>query len=160
MRKLLLSIITLGALLTPVFAAAQVSSQYWKLTAGTIQPSVGSWTFTLPYLPNRNCLGTDSNGLLQTGTCGSAGSTFSTTSISTLWPLSWNTATAVLSWLGLSTTSPWTNGNRAMVSGGNLTSVATGTITCAGTASCGAGSYVLGNNLTITGTTGTSASST
>ena len=32
-----------------------------------------------------------------------------------------------------------------------LGSVATGTITCTGTASCGSGSYVVGNNLTITG---------
>lgn len=33
----------------------------------------------------------------------------------------------------------------------NQKGIATGTITCAGTASCGAGSYVLGNSLTITG---------
>ncbi len=41
-----------------------------------------------------------------------------------------------------------------------LGTVATGTITCAGTATCGAGSFVIGNSLTITGSAGTSASST
>lgn len=41
-----------------------------------------------------------------------------------------------------------------------LGKVATGTITCTGTASCGTGSFVVGSNLTITGSAGTSASST
>ena len=43
---------------------------------------------------------------------------------------------------------------------GVVGSAATSTITCAGTASCGAGSYVIGNALTITGSAGSSASST
>ena len=48
------------------------------------------------------------------------------------------------------------NGSSGAVTGvsslGSVTgAIATGTITCAGTASCGSGSYVLGGNLTITG---------
>ncbi|MDE2102441.1 MAG: hypothetical protein KGL39_34665, partial [Patescibacteria group bacterium] len=53
---------------------AQVSSNYWKLLSGSIQPNIASWTLTLPYLPSKNCIGTDANGLLQAGTGCTGGS--------------------------------------------------------------------------------------
>lgn len=78
---------------------------------------------------------TFSGGTLSASGSGGS-STFGTTSISAIFPLFWNTATAVMSWLGLSTTTPWTNGNIAEVSGGNLTSVPTTTVSCSGSVSC------------------------
>lgn len=62
---------------------------------------------------------------------------------------------------GLTTSTAAVQGNVPYFSGPNsFANAATGTVTCSGTASCGAGSYVLGNNLTITGSAGTSASTT
>ena len=57
---------------------------------------------------------------------------------------------------GISTSGTYPNftiTNTGVTSLGSVTgAIATGTVTCAGEASCGAGSYVLGNNLTITST--------
>lgn len=62
---------------------------------------------------------------------------------------------------GLSTSTNAVQGNLPYFSGPNtLANIATGTVTCTGTVSCGSGAYVLGNGITITGAAGTTASST
>lgn len=80
MKKFLWSIggALLGLSLTLGFAAhAQVSTNYWLLSGGTIKPTIGTWTLTLPYLTNQNCVGTDATGKLQAGSCsGGAGFPF------------------------------------------------------------------------------------
>lgn len=80
------------------------------------------------------------------------------TSVTASYPIvSSGGTTPNLTFIGLSTTSPWTNGQVAYVTANNaVTSVATGTITCTGSSiSCNAGSYVIGSNLTITAAAGT-----
>lgn len=140
MKKLLFSIAGFLAgmvLFAATPALAQVSSNYWKLTAGTIQPNLSSWTLTLPYLPSKNCLGTDSNGLLQTGTCGGSGSS------------------------GLATTSPWTVSNLAyVVDNGHVSSVATTSASCSGTVSCSSFNVLGSSPITITGVSGSGTIST
>lgn len=62
------------------------------------------------------------------------------------------TTTGTLTFGGLTTSTAAVIGNIPYFTGVNsFGNVATGTITCAGTASCGSGSYVIGSNLTITG---------
>ena len=45
-----IGLVTTAFLMLAPLASAQVVSNYWKLTAGTIQPNLSPWTFTLPYL--------------------------------------------------------------------------------------------------------------
>jgi len=125
----LITVIIIGAtVLCASGANAQVSGSLWKISLGTLLPINSTWTLTLPYLPNKNCIGTDANGLLQTGTC-SSGST------------------------GLGTTSPWVAGQVAsVVNNSTLTSVATGTVSNGTGISVTAGQSIIGSGLTITNT--------
>lgn len=88
------------------------------------------------------------------GVCISGGGGGGTvTSVTGTFPISSSGGnTPSITFTGLGTSSPAVIGNVPYFSGVNtFANVATGTITCTGTASCGAGSYVIGSNLTITG---------
>lgn len=139
MRKLLLTL--LFALPFTAFAA------------GLTLPQGGLGTTSVP--TNYVLIGQDSLRVtaIATSSLGFPIITFGTTSISALFPLNWNPITAVLTFLGLTTSTNPTIGQLPFWTSANtFGSVATGTITCTGTTSCGAGSFVVGNNLTITGT--------
>jgi len=85
-------------------AHSQVSTNYWKLVSNYINPNIASWGLQIPSLANLACLGTDSNGKFQLGTCGSS-----------------NT--------GLATTSPWIQGQVAyVVDNSHVSSAATSTL--------------------------------
>ena len=74
----------------------------WKSDGTNITQNVASKPVRITGLESKNCIGTDSNGVLQTGTCGSGSGN------------------------GLSTTSPWTARNLAqVVDNGHVTSIAT-----------------------------------
>lgn len=97
--------VVVGAILfNSLIAHAQVSTNYWKLLSGSIQPNIASWTLTLPYLPSKDCIGTNASGLLQAGTCGSGTG-------------------------GLGTTTPWTPGDLVqVVDNSTVKSIATSTL--------------------------------
>lgn len=143
-------------------ALAQVSTQGGG--TGTTSPSgilYGDGTLHLKTLNIGSNLTFTGGTLSATG--GGGSSTFGTTSLSALWPLIYTVTNSLaqFSFGGLGTTTNLVVGHVPYVTGVNTFSdEATGTITCAGTASCGAGSYVLGSNLVITGSAGSSASST
>lgn len=108
-------------------------------------------------------LGVDASGAVQN--CTAAG-TGTVTAVTGTWPIiSSGGNTPAISFGGLSTSTAAVVGNIPYFSGVNtFANVATGTVTCTGSASCGAGSYVLGNALTINATggggTGTVSTST
>lgn len=112
------------------------------------------------------CLNIASSGLIWSSgsACGSGGGNSFAFPFS---PQSWgNSTSTTLGFLNgfLSTASSTQNGpfrltttaNGLLASGvdGLVYSTATGTVTCTGTVSCGAGSYVVGANLTINGSAG------
>ena len=69
---------------------AQVSSNYWKLLSGTLQPNISTWTLTLPFLGSTGnpCVSVGTGGLLATTTCGSGGGTgVATTSLLANYPI-------------------------------------------------------------------------
>ena len=80
------------------------NNNLWKLSGGNVLPSLASWGVRIPGLTSENCVGTDSNGVLQSGTCtgggGESGSIFSTTTSGLAYQDSWEvvhgaTATSV-----------------------------------------------------------------
>lgn len=160
--KLTLILVAIGILMSTNFAFAQVSTQGGG--TGTTSPSgilYGDGTLHLKTLNIGSNLTFTGGTLSATG--GGGSSTFGTTSLSALWPLIYTVTNSLaqFSFGGLGTTTNLVVGHVPYVTGVNTFSdEATGTITCAGTASCGAGSYVLGSNLVITGSAGSSASST
>jgi len=136
---------------------AQADNSTWYLSGGNLRPNVSTWGLTIPALANQNCIGTDANGVFGAGSCSGGGSsTFGTSSLSALWPIIYtkSSSLAQFSFGGLSTTSNLTQGYVPYVTGANtFGQVATGTITCTGTASCNtSGLSVLGGNLTINAT--------
>lgn len=147
----------IATLLWGLSAHAQVSTNYWKLLSGSIQPNIASWTLTLPYLPSKNCIGTDANGLLQTGSCGGSGTV---SQIDTTFPILGGpiTTTGTLTFGGISTsTNPtigqlpyWTDVNK-------LGSVATTSVSCSGSVSCSSFTAVGASPITITSSALTSA---
>lgn len=88
------------------------------------------------------------------GTCLSTGGGGSgtVTNIATTWPITGGpiTTTGTLGFNGLSTTSPWTNGQIAEVTSGNqISSVATGTISTLGGITVTGSPYIIGANTTL-----------
>ena len=73
-KKILLGILAAGAL----FAAASLvhadSPNFWLLSSNYLKPLTSTWGLQLPSLTSQNCLGTDSSGHVQAGTCGSGSS--------------------------------------------------------------------------------------
>lgn len=139
-------------------ASAQVSTNYWKLSASTLSPNIASWTLTLPYLAGvgTRAVCANTNGLLTiTGCSSGGGSGLATSSLVGTWPIiiTPGSASVVFSFGGLSTTSPWTAGQLAEVSNGNTVfGVATGTVTNGAGISVTAGQSIVGSGLTITNT--------
>ena len=92
---------------------------------------------------------------------GSISSTFGTTSISSLFPIAWDTTLARLSFGGISTSSAPTIGHLPYWSGVNtLSSVATGTVSAGTGISVTSSRFVIGGGLTITNDGVTSISAT
>lgn len=140
----------------PSIAEADVQTNYWKLLSGSIQPNIASWTLTLPYLPNKNCIGTDANGLLQTGTCGGSGTV---TQIDTTFPIQGGpiTTSGTLTFGGLSTSSAAVVGNIPYFSGVNtFANIATTSVSCSGSVSCTSFTAIGAAPVTITATGGSS----
>lgn len=55
-------------------AQAQVSGQsLWKLISNRLEPVVSTWGLKIPSLASKDCIGTDSAGVFQEGTCTGGG---------------------------------------------------------------------------------------
>lgn len=133
----------------------------------TIGSSTASATSTLFSVSNTGVIFTTlTNGCLQaasgiitsTGSScgsGSGSSSFGTSSISALWPLSWNTVTAVMSWVGLATSSNISAGQALYATGANtFAGTPTTTVSCSGSASCTAFTVFGASPITISATGG------
>ena len=106
MKKTLFIATFLIGLALPLLASAQVSNPYWRQGAGIyITPTSPAFGLQVPGIATSStgCLSINSTGWISANgsSCSGGGgsSTFGTTSISALPPLSWNTSTAVMSFL-------------------------------------------------------------
>lgn len=80
MRKHILAALATGfalgaILLTPTIAWGQVAGSLWKLQSNSLFPVNSTWGITVPSLANLNCIGTNSSGVFESGTCGGGGGT-------------------------------------------------------------------------------------
>ena len=138
MKRLLYFII--GAILfTGVAAAQSLPSQSPLWVSGsyiTTTPLNTSLGFQIPSLANNNCLGTDSSGHFETGTCsgGGGGSGVATTSLTASYPVKVTSNSATINF--------------------SLLNMATTTATCSGTVSCSQFVVIGSSPITITGSGG------
>jgi len=157
MKKWLL----VSLLLFPSLALAQGVPSQDQFTSTTspslsITQKVYGKTIRLTGLENLGCIGTDSNGILQAGTCsggGGGGTGVATTSILSIWPIIRTLSTAALtfSFGGISTSTNPTIGQIPYWTGVNtIGSVATGTVSAGSSAiTVTAGRSVIGGALSI-----------
>jgi hypothetical protein len=110
-----------------------------------------SGVISLDYTNGQKASGSQA-GFLASTDFATLNNKISSTSLSATFPLAYNSTTGAFTFNGLGTSTAAVVGNIPYFSGVNtFANVATGTITCSGLASCGSGSYVIGSNLTITG---------
>lgn len=131
-----------------LIATSTASSTFKGALSFTYASSTATSTLAGINLPYGGCVAVG-------GTCLTS-NTGTVTLVTGTWPIiSSGGNTPNLTFGGLSTSSQAVLGSIPYFSGVNtFANEATGTVTCTGTTSCGAGSYVLGNNLTITGSGG------
>lgn len=58
---------------TPNVGSEMTGTAWFVNASGQIQAAVSSWGLRVPSLANKNCIGTDGNGVFQTGTCSGGG---------------------------------------------------------------------------------------
>ena len=145
------------AMSTPV--GAQVSGSLWRLSGGELFPVVNTWSVTLPYLgggPGSPCVNVNSSGDLGTTTCGSGSGTVTSITTSngvTGGPITTTGNISLLSYIATSSADVDSDLAYWTTSSGNpakLASVATTSVSCSGSVSCGAFTVIGSSPVTIT----------
>lgn len=133
MKKLLAALVSIF-LLVPFVAAGQVSGSLWKLSSLYLYPVNSSWGIAIPALANNNCIGTDSNGKFQAGTCSGGGGSggAATSSFSATYPLKLTTSSSAINY--------------------SLLDMATTTVSCSGSVTCSSFTVIGSSPVTISGT--------